>query len=55
LSQAGSRIGRVAIVVNEPEPAGRFAARPRSLRVIGLLLAAVMLAAIVTFWFWTRN
>jgi hypothetical protein len=55
LSQAGSRIGRVGIVVNEPEPAGRLAVRPSNLRVIGLLLAAVMLGTIVTFWFWTRN
>ena len=55
LSQAGSRIGRVAIVVNDPEPAGRFASTPRDRRVIGLLLAAVMLAAIVTFWLWARS
>ena len=55
LSQAGSRIGRVAIVVNEPEPAGRFASRPGHRRVIGLLLAAVMLAAIVTFWLWAPS
>jgi hypothetical protein len=41
--------------VNEPEPAGRFASKPRHRRVIGLLLAAVMLAAIVTFWLWARS
>ncbi len=55
LSQAGSRIGRVAVVANDPEPAGRFASRLGDRRVIGLLLAAVMLAAIMTFWFWARS
>ena len=55
LSQAGSRIGRVAIVVNDPEPAGRFASRPGARRVIGLLLAAVMLVSIAAIWLWARQ
>ena len=38
LSQAGSRIGRVAIVVNDPEPRARFSSRPGARRVIGCFL-----------------
>jgi len=55
LSQTGSKIGRVAVVENDPERPGAFGRALSDRRLLWLLLAAVMLASIVAVWLWARN
>jgi hypothetical protein len=55
LSQAGPKIGGAPALDAGPHSGRSVAWRTRDPGLIGMLLAAVMLAAIVTFWFWARG
>ena len=55
LSKAGPKIANVPIDGSDEPANGSVGVTRRDPRLIGLLLAVVMAAAIITFWFWTRS
>jgi hypothetical protein len=55
LSQAHLKTGDGGTVETEGKPNRMLVWMRRDLRVIGLLLTSVMLAAVVTLWLWARN
>ncbi len=55
LRQAGSKIGRVDAIENTAAPDWAPAWARRDRRLISLLLAAVLLASVVSIWLWARN
>ena len=55
LTQAGSKVGRVAAAENDAERKGAFAWTLAKRRSLWLPLAALLLASVAAIWLWARS